>query len=65
MKMVKESMEPMSGPDMKHHDDFMMQHESEGHKHHSKMYNAHSAGHKIHAEHVKAMCGGGMAKGKK
>lgn len=28
-------------------------------------YKQHAAGHKLHHEHVKAMCGGGMAYGKK
>jgi|APCry1669189034_1035192.scaffolds.fasta_scaffold01063_11 hypothetical protein len=64
-QLTKEAMEPTMGPNMKHHDDFISQHETGGHKHHSNMYKAHAAGHKPHAEHVKAMCGGGMAKGKK
>jgi hypothetical protein len=61
MKMVKEKMEPMSGPDMKHHDDFISQHESDSHKHHSKEYGKHSAGHKMHRDNVMAMCKGGKA----
>jgi hypothetical protein len=28
------------------------------------MYGEHAAGHKKHHEHVEAMCGGGMYKGK-
>jgi len=36
-----------------------------GHQHHSEMYGKHKEAHKMHHEHVKAMCGGGMAKGKK
>jgi len=62
MKMVKEAMEPMAGPDMKHHDDFISQHEAEGHKHHSYHYGKHKEDHKMHSDHVKAMCGGGMGK---
>jgi hypothetical protein len=45
-----------------HHDDMMKKHEVNGHMHHSKMYSEHKAGHKTHAEHVKAMCGGGYTK---
>jgi hypothetical protein len=65
MKMVKEQMEPMKGPDMVHHDDFISKHEDGGHVHHSDHYGKHAAGHKKHADHIKAFCGGGMAKGKK
>ena len=38
MKMVKEAIEPIAGPDMVHHDDFISQHEEGAHKHHSKDY---------------------------
>jgi len=36
-----------------------------GHVHHSEHYGKHAAGYKLHEDHVKAMCGGGYAKGKK
>ena len=36
-----------------------------GHVHHSEHYGKHASGHKLHMDHVKAMCGGGYAKGKK
>ena len=65
MKMVKEPMEPMSGPDMKRHDDFISKHEEGEFKHHKNEFKKHAAGHKHHMDHVEAMCGGGMAKGKK
>ena len=65
-KVTKESMESESGPNMVHHDDFISQHEEGDHKHHSAHYMKHTAGdHKRHRDHVMAMCGGGMAKGKK
>jgi len=38
--------------------------EDGGHVHHHKVYGEHAAGHMKHHEHVKAMCGGGMAKKK-
>jgi hypothetical protein len=60
MKMTKESMEPMSGPDMVRHDDFISQHEDGGHKHHKHEFKKHAAGHKHHMDNVMAMCGGGM-----
>jgi hypothetical protein len=59
MKMVKEHMEPESGPDMVHHDDFIKQHEAGDHKHHSHHYGKHKESHKIHHDHVKAFCKGG------
>ena len=66
MKMAKEPMEPMSGPDMKRHDDFISQHEAEGHKHHKHHFMKHSdGGHKNHMDHVMAMCGGGYMGKKK
>lgn len=43
----------------------MEEHETETHKHHHNMYGEHAEDHKKHHEHVKAMCGGGMAYGKK
>lgn len=36
-----------------------------GHMHEHEKNVKHLAGHKHHHEHVKAMCGGGYAKGKK
>ena len=57
-------MEPMKGPDMVHHDDFISKHEDGGHVHHSDHYGKHAAGHKKHADHIKAFCGGGMMKSK-
>ena len=65
MKMVKEKMEPMSGPNMVRHDDFISQHEVEGHKHHKNEFKKHASGHMHHMDHVQAMCGGGYAKSKK
>jgi hypothetical protein len=65
MKMIKETMEPMSGPDMERHDDFISEHETDTHKHHKHEFKKHAAGHKHHMDHVMAMCYGGMAKGKK
>ena len=50
---------------VKHNVDNVKQFEEGSFKHHSGMYSKHAAGHKIHHEHVKAMCGGGMAKGRK
>jgi hypothetical protein len=61
-RMVKEQMEPMSGPDMKRHDDFISEHETDTHKHHKQEFKKHDGGHKHHMEHVVKMCGGGMYK---
>jgi hypothetical protein len=61
-RMVKEQMEPMSGPDMKRHDDFISEHETDTHKHHKHEFKKHDGGHKHHMEHVVKMCGGGMYK---
>lgn len=52
-KVVKEGMEPTSGPDMKHFDEFISQHETNGHKHHSKEYAKHAAGHPLNHDVVK------------
>jgi len=60
-QLNKEDIEPISGPDMVHHDDFISKYEDGGHKHHSSMYKAHAAGHTPHADHIKAMCKGGKA----
>ena len=59
-QLTKERMEPESGPDMKHHDDFISEHETESHKHHSTHYGKHKEDHKLHRDHVKAFCKGGM-----
>ena len=64
MKMVKEGMEPIAGPDMVHHDDFISQHEEGAHKHHSKEYAKHAAGHPKNTDVVKGFCGGGRMKAK-
>ncbi len=61
--MAEFKKEPAS-PKFLHVVDLAVEHEVEGHKHHSKIYKDHAAGHKLHHEHVKAMCGGGMT-GKK
>jgi len=47
---------------MPHNDDFITKHEEGSYKHHSDMYSKHAAGHKVHADHIKAFCGGGKAK---
>jgi hypothetical protein len=54
MKLVKEAMDPMLGPDMKHNDDFISQHEEGDHKHHSTHYGKHKADHKVHSDHIKS-----------
>jgi hypothetical protein len=64
-KVVKERMEPASGPDMKRFDEFLTQHEVPGVKHHKNEFMKHAAGHDYHMDNVEKMCGGGMAKGKK
>jgi hypothetical protein len=61
MKMVKEAIEPIAGPDMVHHDDFISQHEQDGFKHHSDTYGKEAAGHKKHADHIKSFCKGGKS----
>lgn len=65
MKLTKETQEPMSGPDMVRHDDFISQHEAGDHKHHKHEFKKHAAGHTHHMDMVEAMCYGGMTKGKK
>ena len=59
MKMVKEAIEPISGPDMVHHDDFISRHEEGAHKHHAKEFGKHAAGHPKNSDVVKGFCGGG------
>jgi len=54
-RLVKEGIEPISGPDMVHHDDFISKHEDGGHKHHSKEYGKHAAGHQINHDVVKKL----------
>jgi hypothetical protein len=59
-------MDNIQFKDHKHYVDELKSMHAEGsHKHHSEDYAKHAAGHKLHHEHVKAMCGGGYAKGKK
>ena len=58
--MMKES-----SPSHTHHVHMMEKMEDGGHVHHHNMYGEHKASHMKHHEHVKAMCGGGMARGKK
>jgi len=53
MKMVKEAIEPIAGPDMVHHDDFISQHEEGAHKHHSNEYAKHKQSHMKHSDHIK------------
>ena len=59
MKIVKEAIEPIAGPDMVHHDDFISQHEEGSHKHHSNIYGKYAAGHPKNSTVVKGFCGGG------
>ena len=60
--MVKERMEPESGPDMKRHDAFIAEHETDTHKHHKHQFKKHADGHLHHMDHVEKMCGGGSAR---
>jgi hypothetical protein len=60
--VTKERMEPMSGPDMVRHDQFISNHETDSHKHHKHQFKAHSAGHSHHMDNVEKMCGGGKAR---
>jgi hypothetical protein len=50
---------------MPHNDEVIAMHQEGDHTHHTKNFKPHAAGHKLAADHVKSMCGGGMAKGKK
>jgi len=59
--MVKEHMEPAHGHDMKRHDEFIAEHETESHKHHKHHFKKHAEHHKHHMDHVHEMCGGGKA----
>lgn len=61
-KVVKEMQEPMAGPDVVRHDDFISQHEDAGHKHHKHTFKAHGAGHEFEMDKVAKMCGGGKVK---
>lgn len=58
-KVVKEKMEPMAGPDMVRHDDFVSQHEDGDFKHHKHTFKQHGAGHEHEMDKVVRMCGGG------
>jgi hypothetical protein len=60
-KVTKEGMEPMAGPNMVRHDDFVSAHESDSHKHHKHEFKKHKATHEHHMDHVAKMCGGGKA----
>jgi hypothetical protein len=56
----------ISAPEHIHHVHHVEKHHGgDGHVHHHEHYGEHKAGHMLHHEHVKAMCGGGYAKGKK
>jgi len=59
--MVKESMEPILGPNMVRYDAFLSEHETDTHKHQKNELKKHSAGHAHHMDHVEKMCGGGKA----
>ena len=58
-KIVKEKMEPMSGPDMVRHDDFITKHSHGGHVHHKEHSKKHAAGHEHEMDKVARMCKGG------
>jgi hypothetical protein len=60
--VVEEQQEPMYGPDMVRHDEFISEHETGDHKHHKHHFKKHAEDHKHHMDHVEAMCGGGMTK---
>ena len=57
--------EDTMGMAMPHNDAVIAPHQEGDFTHHSKNVKPYAAGHKYHSDHVKAMCGGGMAKGKK
>ena len=61
-KVVKEGMEPMSGPHMVRHDDFVSKHSAGGHKHHKEHFKPHGAGFEHEMDKVVRMCGGGKVK---
>ena len=52
----------MAGPDMKRHDEFIAEHETDTHKHHKHEFKKHAAGHMHHMDHVQKMCGGKYVK---
>ena len=58
-KVVKEKMEPMDGPHMVRHDDFITQHSAGGHGHHKEHFKKHAAGHEHEMDKVARMCKGG------
>ena len=49
---------------MMHHE-AMKKHSAGGHTHHSEHFKKHAAGTQYEQDKVRAMCGGGMTKGKK
>ena len=59
--VTKEHMEPMAGPDMERHDEFISEHETESHKHHKHEFKKHKASHEHHMDHVEKMCHCGKA----
>ena len=60
-KIVKEKVEPIAGPDMVRHDDFISKHEAEGHVHHKHHFKKHGAGHEHEMDKVVKLCKGGKA----
>jgi hypothetical protein len=59
---------PAEGPmnmAMPHNDQAIAMHQEGDFKHHAKNFKPHAAGHMHNSAAVMAMCGGGMAKGKK
>jgi hypothetical protein len=65
MKNEMNSMpENLGSTDHKMFHEHVKQHGA-GHKHHKEEFMKHSAGHMYEQDRVRAMCSGGMAKGKK
>ena len=62
MAFDKLKPEPAMPTSMQHNDDFIKQHEVNGHMHHSNMIKPNASGHTYNTEIVKRMCGGGYAK---
>jgi hypothetical protein len=60
--MMKIMPEKTTEPRMMHE---QVQQHGAGHKHHKDEFMKHSAGHTYEQDKVRAMCYGGMAKGKK
>jgi hypothetical protein len=70
MKMDHPPLMKEETPDHMHHMDHVKKHYAAGghmhcQDHTSKEHCKPAEGHKMHHEHVKAMCGGGMSRGKK